>query len=417
MSEGKRRILEMAANGVITEEEAARLLEALGEPDEPKAQETASGTQPISDSKPPESVIIPPAPQRSVPELVITQLEDLIPPELPEEPASVPVQVSAPTSMPAQTYPLAVAPREVVLSQLPPMPQGTGQAYAPCEAPGGNEQAYPNPAYTQEVEEIDISWISGPVEIKVYEGEQVLVTEYCKYPLSEGQKLLMTLVNGKLTIRWSREKVLFGIFNHSKHLVVELPQALAAHLEKLKCSTVSGKIYASGFSGEDITLNSTSGGIYAGGITAETLKLNSVSGVLEVQSVAAENLKADTTSGRIRMDGFAAEEARFNTVSGRIEAYGNAESFKLDSVSGALRLTVEQSPEDANLNSVSGSVEFYLPENTGFTVKYNSMSGRFSTDFPVAGEIGKKKGKVSYKSGDAAFQITTVSGSMKLGRA
>ena len=68
----------------------------------------------------------------------------------------------------------------------------------------------------------------------------------------------------------------------------------------------------------------------------------------------------------------------------------------------------------AELKTTSGKISLRLPENQGFTAKYSSMSGNFTTDFPVRGDVGGRKGKAIFASGDAEYTLNTMSGSMEI---
>ena len=62
-----------------------------------------------------------------------------------------------------------------------------------CPPPMAGETDYSAEGGVEDLEEIDISWVSGPVELRPYDGSTVRVTEYSKYPLEEGQRLWMRI--------------------------------------------------------------------------------------------------------------------------------------------------------------------------------------------------------------------------------
>lgn len=387
MSDERRKVLEMLEAGKITQEDAIRLLEALGE---------SGGTGPAAPAEEKEQ---PSAAMEQAARNLSGAAEEALQGMAGEEPAGVMVPVKE-----AHTLSL-------------PVPEAPKGGYEACPPPSPSEERYEYRGGS-EIDAIDISWVSGPVEVRAYDGSEIRVTEYAKRPLRDGQMLTMQNSDGKLIIRWSRERMTFGVMNWSKHLIVELPQAVAAKIESFKCANVSGKIYVTGMAGGDFTVTSTSGAIYVGGITAGKLDINSTSGKLKAEHISVEDLHMNATSGSIRLQNFAAQDVRLDSVSGSIEAAGNAETFKFQTVSGSQHLTVAQCPEEAAFNSISGSMHFVLPENQGFTAKYSSMSGRFETNFPICGgTAGGKRGKVTYGSGDAEFSLNTMSGSMKLERA
>ncbi|MPN19450.1 hypothetical protein SDC9_166819 [bioreactor metagenome] len=62
--------------------------------------------------------------------------------------------------------------------------------------------------------------------------------------------------------------------------------------------------------------------------------------------------------------------------------------------------------EKISVDTVSGSVEIILPENNGFTLSYDTVSGSTNNDFAMKNN--------QYKGGDIAIDVNTVSGSLDL---
>ena len=62
--------------------------------------------------------------------------------------------------------------------------------------------------------------------------------------------------------------------------------------------------------------------------------------------------------------------------------------------------------------SISGSVKIAIPENTGFSLDYESISGSISNEF--TGSTMKKSGENVYKNGSVEFDVETVSGKITI---
>ncbi|MFQ9908204.1 MAG: DUF4097 family beta strand repeat-containing protein [Acutalibacter sp.] len=239
------------------------------------------------------------------------------------------------------------------------------------------------------------------------------VAEYAARPLKDSERMELQENGGKLRIRWSRDKAFRSRMFLQKHLVVELPQDAA--LEELRVDTVSGGAYLSGFQAEECRVSTVSGAARCQGLRAQRLRVEAVSGAASLENVAAEELRCTTTSGKLELCGFAVQRLRAETVSGALTAGGNGEELSLSTVSGQLSLQVGQHPRQVKLNTVSGRIYAGLPEGEpGFTVEYSSMSGAFSSQFPLSGELGKRKGRAVYGSGGASLRLDTVSGAMEL---
>lgn len=243
---------------------------------------------------------------------------------------------------------------------------------------------------SDDINSIDIHWISGSVRVEVFDGDKVEIREDGYN--TESEKLRYRVSNGKLTVQFSKTRVWFLSYSHlSKDLVVRLPRNTAGELKTLDIESVSAKVYASGLHADELEVESVSGGIELEDISADTTELKSVSGKIVTSELTTDRL--DT-----------------NNVSGKTEIYGNIGRLDAETVSGSIVMSTETTPDKADLNSVSGSITLYLPEDCGFTAKLESVSGKVSSDFAMTSE-GKK-----YTCGDGQCKISaeTVSGGLNI---
>lgn len=292
----------------------------------------------------------------------------------------------------------------------------------------GGEFAYRKWAGLDELEQLEINWLSGGVSICPWDGDHIEVVEYSKKALAPGQECLLMVNSAQklLSIREYRQKTSpRGVFGNgwnpfnkpSKRLEVFIPREQCGSIEKLRVQSMSGTVQASELSGESFEINAVSGTVLLRSISAETLDAGTVSGSLIVEGCSAEKLNAHSVSGTNSCRGFSAEKAELTTVSGSLAAHGNAEKFKVSTVSGSATLTVDQCPEKANLSSVSGSIKLRLPENAGFTADYSSSSGSFYTDFGAQIKTDgkrKKSGRAVFGNGETKLDLHTTSGSLKI---
>ena len=278
--------------------------------------------------------------------------------------------------------------------------------------------------YTWDTEEIEISgldidWINGTVEVKVGSGNLIKITERpASGTLAEEDQLKLSSSGGVLKIQWDKRfrLISLGLFeNRRKDLTVEIPRALAAAMTDLSCSNTSGNIQISGFTAENLSASSTSGAIDLSDLRlSETLETDSTSGAISCSGVTAEvMIRANTASGSITLTNARTGKAELNTVSGKIGYSGKAEEFQGSSVSAAILGEFLTCPKKAELSSVSGLLTVALPDNSGFEAEYSSISGKFSSDFPVSGGEGTS-GRALYSSGTASFRFSTTSGNMQV---
>lgn len=426
MDNEKRKILEMVSEGKITQEEALRLLNALeGDAvDQAFGQAMAQlrdGQDPQGDPPPPQDAPAQgpqPGPAYAGYEPPPSGQGSGIWNEMGEAAREVGQVLSETASITANAIAEGVHWAKGAVQKIPGVTLWWGEEEG--EAPEGEQ---PLPYNYQDrppkVGKLEIQWVRGPVEIVPWDGDWVNVTEYSKQPLSPDQQLELTVTDGgSMRIRWTRDRKFLSGFRLSKYLLVQVPAALAREgLEKCKVENVSGSVRMAEVSGEDVSLGTTSGRIEARGMRCGKLKLASVSGCVQAEDIQAGQLEAGTTSGQIEAMGFGCGRVRLNTVSGHIRAYGNGEEIKAKSVSGRVSLRTQLPPEKVKLESLSGHVSLDLPENSGFTASFETMSGSFSSQFPVGGDLGGKSGKAVYGDGGIGISLHTLSGRIEINQA
>lgn len=409
MSEEKRRILEMLEAGKITQEDAARLLDALGEdpvewknqqpagePEEKKAEQSSEQSkQTNTQGKTDWGAVL-----ENLGAGVDKAVQEAI---KAASPALESLGAEVDSAMKQAYHVIKDNTKGSVVwtwgdSGETPLNLEENKYQVPVNGP---------------VERLRIEWVNGPLELRTWDGETIRVAEYASRPLEDNEHMEVQEENGCLWIRWNREKNFRSKMFLQKHLVVELPKNTV--LEEVKVNNVTGGSFISGLRGNIMRLKTVSGSMECTNLQGEVLRVEGVSGSLLLRGVAARELKVSGTSGKVSLEGFAAQSLHAETVSGGITALGNGEEMHMNTVSGGIKLQVDQFPKQLKLNTVSGRLEAILPEGeTGFTVEYSSVSGGFFTEFPLTGEMGKRKGKAVYQQGGAKLRLDTVSGRMEL---
>ncbi len=363
MEQGREQVLNMLSEGKISSEDAQRLLEALGEPEETfstgQEPSTAEGAFEEEASEGQAAAFVPKG-------------------------QGMAQEMAAP-----RYFPLA----------------RNGISHEESTAPEG-------------LQTLVLNWVSGPVELRCFEGEDLRITEYSSRPLDEEERMEVSFQSGVLEIGWRRREArpFFGRRMPEKHLVLELPQGCLENLKKLSCALVSGSFYAWGISAEDLEIRTVSGMIYGESLSGESVKLRSVSGKVTGRDLHAGRLEVSSTSGKAALSGFEAGSLLTHTVSGKIELQGNSESFDLKSVSGAISLDAFCCPREGNFHTTSGKIRTAFPDNAGFSLEYHTSSGHFQSQYPLSGELGRKRGTGVYGLGGAQFHYHTSSGAICLER-
>lgn len=245
---------------------------------------------------------------------------------------------------------------------------------------GGSGRYSVNDTYTIPVniiKNISIDWISGEVDIVPHDGQDIVLSESASRELDEREKLVYVVSGDTLYVKmWEKQtgKLFNGRYNVGKNLTVRVPEEVASNLSELRVETVSSNVKASA-------------------LKSVTSKLESV-------------------SGSMRFDDFESEELEASTVSGDIDINGTFTEIKAESISGSIEITDAVCPLRAEIGTISGKGKLTIPDNDGFTVKYEKVSGDFDCDFPIT----MAKNVATYKNGAATFKMTTVSGNLDINK-
>ncbi len=232
---------------------------------------------------------------------------------------------------------------------------------------------------TNQVNEIEVNWTAGDVKIIPYIGDGtssdvIFFTEESGTKLEERYEMRYKVEDGVLKIMFAKPNVKFqGIFKSlDKDLEINVP--VGTELSDITIDTVSANIDL-----DNITVNNQ-------------FKLETISGDIDGTLLIADTMEAETVSGDIHWT-----DATIRTVSA-------------ESVSGKINVAFKRIPSDIQMETVSGNMTLGLPENEGFKVEYDKVSGNFDCEFNV--QINKDM--ATYKNGEAKIKFETVSGNMKI---
>ncbi|MDO4479409.1 MAG: DUF4097 family beta strand repeat-containing protein [Lachnospiraceae bacterium] len=293
---------------------------------------------------------------------------------------------------------------------------GTALAITGC---GGLESlVYPDPdsykignaEIAENVEHIDIDWISGDVKIVTDDVKTLSIREETGRDISDKQRVHWRLNGSTLSIKFCASGIKpRHISTLNKDLTVTIPEKMA--LSSVDIDAASAPLDIRNLSAEDVTLSTASGDILFTGEN-DRLRATSASGRITIsQTGTADTIEADTASGDVELILENAENVAAHSASGRISAEAvDARSLRLESVSGNVTAVLGSAPKTCALNTVSGKVSLTLPENAGFTARIGTVSGDFDSDLAL------KKNGDTYINGDGRADITmdTTSGDMKI---
>ena len=215
---------------------------------------------------------------------------------------------------------------------------------------GGKYSAGNGAVSAADVKEIDVDWVSGDIRLVCGNGKDISFSESFDGNLTEDQLLHWYLDGSTLRIKYQKSGVVNGD-GKRKSLEVTLPKGM-----------VLGKV--------------------------------------GIASVSSDVLSEASAS-----------EYRVSTVSGDFDLSASVSgSVRMDTVSGDCNFRMPQCPSELNVNSVSGSVNLWIPSSSGFTAELQSVSGKISCAIPstTAG------GKLTAGDGSARIRLSSVSGDLNI---
>lgn len=139
------------------------------------------------------------------------------------------------------------------------------------------------------------------------------------------------------------------------------------------------------------------------------LTISVTSAYVDLFEINASKLNLTTISGGCTVDGFF-DEVNVFTTSGDVFVYGSFERGTFEAVSGGLYITADDMMRSCRVDAVSGSVSLTLPQNLGYTLAFDSVSGNLYAD-----ELDiTSSADFTHGDGTAEIVVDTISGDLSL---
>ena len=217
---------------------------------------------------------------------------------------------------------------------------------------------------------IDIEWVSGQVNVELYDGEGISLTETLADGSPVGQAMEWRVDEDDSTLDVRSQPKLVSLAEE-KILTVQLPRSMV--LYKLDIETVSAGVSV------DLTDEDT--------LSLSELDVTSVSGAISVYAANAGEIALSTTSGAI-------------------EGSVRTQKLEADSVSGSIGLTLDTLPAELDAETTDGNIVMQLRDlstlPSPLPVEFKTTSGKLSSDVTLT------------TVQDATWEFQTVSGNVNL---
>ena len=235
----------------------------------------------------------------------------------------------------------------------------------------GGEKATAKQFSSADIDEIVVKWINGNIDISTGIGENIEFssTESSDYPT------VYKLENRRLTIAFCpRMPFRITVHQEKKDLTLRLPQDWEA----------------------------------------KKLTIESVSADIQVSGLRSGELDLDNVSGNCTLEDCVIREVEIETVSGDLTLSGSFETVKTDGVSAKCVLTATSCPDSIRMDTVSGNLELYFPEEYGFQVDLDGLNKSFQSDLSTTTEDGRY---IHPGNETCLISVNTVSGSLTIHKA
>ena len=233
-----------------------------------------------------------------------------------------------------------------------------------------NEELYEigNGITDAKIERVEIDWIDGNIKVAYHSLDNIRITEKSDDKLDDDMVMRYRVIGTTLKIKYCASGS-WSFDNIEKDLTLYLPKGLV--LSELNIDTVTDVVTLAELDILDLTVESTSASVMLDNCkVSNEMELETVSGNLHVAADKINKLKIETVSGRMNISG------------------------------------------TMDIDAVSGSVELKLPEDSAFTLRYSSVSGKLTS----ALDFTKEDKVYLVNGGGRGYKISTTSGDVSISK-
>ena len=223
------------------------------------------------------------------------------------------------------------------------------------------------------IDELSIDWASGSITIRPGDTDEILYEETGDF---DSANAMVAKVSGsKLTIQYCKD----GSF-------------------------LKGGFSFGGSLHKDLTITVPRDWV------CRELEIDVASADLDIRDLTIHEFDFDGASGRCTLTNCAVGEMSLDTASGDVTFSGTLDTLDCDSASAKLQLELRNTPRSIDMDTASGSLTMVLPEDCGFTVSLDALSGRFSSDFATTTQNGHH----IYGDGSCKINVSSMSGGVTI---
>lgn len=221
--------------------------------------------------------------------------------------------------------------------------------------PAEYQKAVAENLFGTDIRKIDITWISGDVELRYYDGDRIRVTESAAGTLNDTTSMYIKNFHGELDIQFAKNG------KHNSRTFTDLNKKLIIEIPENHRFT-------------EIEIELVGASLVSDGLASDKIDIESVSGKIELTNPACGNLD-------------------------------------VQSVSGNINLSFSALPGKTDIESVSGAVEIIVPAKSGFILEKDDFACAFECDIPYS---HKDRETLLFGDGGSKIDVDMAGGSLKI---
>lgn len=198
--------------------------------------------------------------------------------------------------------------------------------------------------FTTQIQNIEIDWVAGSVTIHPSDSLSNIIVEE-RSPAESQHNMVVKQSGQTLKIEFAEDHVKFDLFSNNKvvnkDLVIRVPK-------NWNCNN---------------------------------LEIDAAATDVNIQDLTIRELDFDGASGNLILDNCNITDLDIDTASGDVEFTGILENLDFDAASAKFYGEFFENPRNLKMDSMSGDLELVLPEDAGFELNKDTVSGSFDTDF------------------------------------
>ncbi|HGM3773450.1 TPA: DUF4097 domain-containing protein [Clostridioides difficile] len=249
-----------------------------------------------------------------------------------------------------------------------------------------------NESFSDKINDINVDWISGEVRIKRSDSNKIKLIQKIPSNFSK-KKLAKIMVDGDSLSIYDNSADIYSTYIRSNTVeanTVSGAIGLSGNINKINLDTTSGHIDVAKLNSKNATLKSTSGEIQLSG-KIDVLNLETTNGDINLKDIYNKNLTCSSVSGKMNLSGVFSD-------------------IKAESTSSNIKITSSKMLSSLYCETTSANVDLSIPDNPGFTLNFDKVSGVLDSDF----ELNRHSDLYTYKNGITDLYLSTTNGNLTI---